>query len=63
MDIPNHTVLYKFVAERASHQFLHARITQTATLVRHLETDLYFQRIQLEFVLCPEHNTALNQLR
>jgi len=51
------------IARRASDQFLHARISENATSIRHLETDLFFQKRQLEFALRPEHADALQQLK
>jgi len=51
------------IARRASDQFLRARISENATSIRHLETDLFFQKRQLEFALRPEHTDALQQLK
>ena len=51
------------IARRASDQFLRARISENATSIRHLETDLFFQKRQLEFALRPEHADALQQLK
>ena len=50
------------IAERASRQFLAARVTQNHRAIRHLETDAYFQRLQLEFALQPSHFCALEKL-
>ena len=49
-------------APGASHQFLCARISQSTATIRHLKTDLFFQKRQLEFALRPEHTEALQQL-
>ena len=50
------------IAERASRQFLRARVTQNLHMIRHLETDVYFQRCQLELALHPGHLSALEEL-
>jgi len=51
------------IARRASGQFLCARTSENATSIRHLETDLFLQKRQLEFALRPEHANALQQLK
>lgn len=43
------------IAHNASRHFLGARIQECYRKIRHLETDLYFQRRQLEFSLQPDH--------
>ena len=50
------------IAEQASRQFLGARVTQNLRTIRHLKTDAYFQRRQLEFILHPGHFSALEEL-
>ena len=51
------------IARRASLQFLCAWISQNTAAIRHLKTDLFFQKRQLEFALRPEHTEALQQLK
>ena len=51
------------IANNASRHFLGARIQGCYKETRELETDLYFQRRQLEFILQPGHFQELEEHR
>ena len=51
------------IAMISSRQYLGARIAQNAAHSRRLQTDLFFQRRQLEYTLRPSHTASLHHLK
>ena len=49
------------VATKASHQFLMAHIQQCYGKLRRLETDRFFKKYQLEYVVSPQHFAIIEE--